>query len=286
MSGAEISNNLLLAEIQKENEELKLALQATEVKLTLKIEEINHRLIQVERENEEQKSRVEILERKKNSILIFGFERKELYITVESIIMLMKNLLHIELVESDFNNIFPLGNTYKSPVKVEFTSFLKKIGVLRSTKNLKGTLISIAHDLTEHQRIEFKILRMHLHTAKQDKNNTCYIRNNRFHVKNRIFTPSDLKNLREGFEHIHQNKPQSDPGTPAIENITNNTEESIEEPIAALPPPTENKTFSFPDITSGAKPSIQVTPKTGAIKKSSTRIYQERNQIHAKILSG
>ncbi|KAG5899694.1 hypothetical protein JTB14_030091 [Gonioctena quinquepunctata] len=241
MSGAEISNKLLLAEIQKGNEELKLALQATEVKLTLKIEEINHRLIQVERENEELKSRVEKLERKKNSIIIFGFEREERYITVESILILMKNLLHIELVESDFNNIYPLGNTYKSPVKVEFTSYLKKIEVLRSTENLKGTSISIAHDLTEQQRIEFKILRKHFHAAKQDKNNTCYIRNNRLHVNNRIFTPSDLENLEEGLEHIHQNKPQSDPGTPAIENITNNTEESIEEPIAALALPTKNK---------------------------------------------
>ncbi|KAG5890662.1 hypothetical protein JTB14_034950 [Gonioctena quinquepunctata] len=196
----------------------------------------------------------------------------------------MKNLLHIELVESDFNNIYPLGNTYKSPVKVEFTSYLKKIEVLRSTENLKGTSISIAHDLTEQQRIEFRIPRKHFHAAKQDTNNTCYIRYNRLHVNNRIFTPSDLENLEEGFEHIHQNKPQSDPGTPAMENITNNTEESIEEPIAALPLPT--KTFAFPDITSGANPSIQVTPKTGAIKKSSTRIYQERNHIHAKILPG
>ncbi|KAG5878330.1 hypothetical protein JTB14_035257 [Gonioctena quinquepunctata] len=195
----------------------------------------------------------------------------------------MKNLLHIQLVESDFNNIYPLGNTYRSPVKVEFTSYLKKIEVLRSTKNLKGTSISIAHDLTEQQRIEFKILRKHFHAAKQDKNNTCYIRNNRLHVNNRIFTPSDLENLEEGFEHIHQNKPQSDPGTPAIENITNNTEESIEEPIAALSLPTENKTFAFPDITSGANPSIQVTPKTGAIKKIINKdIPREKPHTHQK----
>ncbi|KAG5863622.1 hypothetical protein JTB14_026269 [Gonioctena quinquepunctata] len=155
----------------------------------------------------------------------------------------MKNILHIELVESDFNNIYPLGNTYKSLVKVEFTSYLKKIEVLRSTRNLKGTSIRIAHDLTEQQRIEFKILRKHLHATKQDKNNTCYIRNNRLHVNNRIFTPSDLENLEQGFELIHQNKPQSDPGTPAIENIANNTEESIEEPIAALPLPTKKLNF-------------------------------------------
>ncbi|KAG5881811.1 hypothetical protein JTB14_004617 [Gonioctena quinquepunctata] len=153
MSGAEISNKLLQAEIQKGNEESKSALQGT----------------------------------------------KERYITVESIIILMKNILHIELVESDFNNIYPLGNTNKSPVKVEFTSYLKKIEVLRSTKNLKGTSISTAHDLSEQQRIEFKNLRKHLHAARQDKNNTCYIRNNRLHVNNRIFIPSDSENLEEGF---------------------------------------------------------------------------------------
>lgn len=279
MSVSEISNQLILNEIQKGNNELKLALQALEVKLTLKIEEINHRLIQAEKENEDLKKRVEILERnqKKNNIVIFGFEREERYITVDCMIKFMKNFLKIELAESDFNNIYPLGQTYNSPVKVEFTSYFKKIAVLKNAKNLKGTTIRIAQDLTEQQRIESKILRKHLYAAKENKENTCYIKNNRLYVNGRIFTPSELENPEEDSSFKVPTKPQSDPGigTPTIE--TNKCpEQTTEEPTAAQLPATENKTSSTQETTSAGILTNQVTPKTGAIKKINKEVIRDK----------
>ncbi|KAG5871148.1 hypothetical protein JTB14_026112 [Gonioctena quinquepunctata] len=161
MFKAEISNEQILAEIQRGNEELKLALQATEVKLTLKIEEINHRLIQ-------------------------------------------------------------------------------------------GTYISIADDLTELQSPEYRILRKHLYDAKQDKNNTYYIRKNRLHVNNRIFTPSDLENLEKESNFNLQTKPHSDPGTPVSEDKTKNSEEFIKEPNVYYHNQQEKEPrnfMSYPELT-------------------------------------
>ncbi|KAG5897953.1 hypothetical protein JTB14_021132 [Gonioctena quinquepunctata] len=197
----------------------------------------------------------------------------------------MKNLLQIELVESGFNNTYSLGNTYKSPNKVEFTSYLKKITFLKSANNVKGTYISIAHDLTELQRTEYRILRKHLYDAKQYKDNTCYIRKNRLHVNNRIFTPSDLENLEKESNLNLQTKPHSDPGTPVSEDKTKHSEEFIKEPIAILPQPAGNRTLEFPEF-SRDNSSIQITPKTGDIKKKIYKDIPRGKQIHEKILPG
>ncbi|CAG9822064.1 unnamed protein product [Phaedon cochleariae] len=248
---------------------LKSTIQAVEVKLSLKIEEINHRLHQAEKENEELKSKVEILERnqRKNNIIIFGFEREERFISVESIIDLIQKLLNVRLVESDLNNIYSLGQTNNSPIKIEFTSYLKKITVLKGTKNLKGTSISIAHDLTELQRTENKILRKHLYAAKQDKNNTCFMKNNKLHLNDRIFTPSDLESLEEKIEVNFQSQSHSDPGTPTIELTLQNT---IKEPTE--PSQVDNKKIT----DSRGNLGIQVTPKTGAIKKPARDIPRDK----------
>ncbi|KAG5866892.1 hypothetical protein JTB14_036479 [Gonioctena quinquepunctata] len=91
MSGIEISNKQLLNEIVEGNKELQLEIQVVEVEVSVKIVEISHRLVKTEKETEELKKRVEFLERnqKKNSIIIFGLERKERYITPDSIIELL-----------------------------------------------------------------------------------------------------------------------------------------------------------------------------------------------------
>ncbi|KAG5872900.1 hypothetical protein JTB14_026366 [Gonioctena quinquepunctata] len=103
MSGIEISNKQLLNEIVKGNKELQLAIQAVKVKSVCKNWRNKSRLVKTEKETEELEKRVEFLERnqKKNSIIIFGLERKERYITPDSIIELLKNYLNIQLVGND-----------------------------------------------------------------------------------------------------------------------------------------------------------------------------------------
>lgn len=236
MTTEEISNKHLLAEITKGNNDLKAALQAVEVKLALKIEEINRRLINVEKENSELKKRIEVLERnqKKNGIIIFGWERQEQFITTKHIIELLESHLKIHLTDSDFNNIYPLGQSYNSPVKVEFVSFLKKTTILKNRKYLKGSSINIDNDLTVQERKDNKILRKHLMIARQDKANNCFIRNNKLHLNTNIFSAVDLENQENTSLTEYNPKPRSDPGTPAREHAF--YPENLPETSIILPP--------------------------------------------------
>lgn len=147
---------------------MKAIIQAVEVKLSLKIEQVAHRLLGVEKENEVLRNKIESLERnqRKNNIIVFGIERSENYINADYIIALIKDLLNIELVESDISDVYPLGKSRNSPIKIEFTSYLRKLAILKNAKKLKDSRLSISQDFTERQRRENKILRKHMIKAK------------------------------------------------------------------------------------------------------------------------
>ncbi|CAH1155545.1 unnamed protein product, partial [Phaedon cochleariae] len=122
-------------------------------------------------------------------------------------------LVDVNIAESDLNNFYPLGKSNNPPIKIEFTSFLKKAAILKNARNLRGTRISIANDLTIKQRHENSILRRHLNLAKGNKENDCYIRGNRLHVDGKIYTAEELENQEEIGKNTTE-KPQSAPGTP------------------------------------------------------------------------
>lgn len=271
MTTGEISNKHLLAEITKGNNDLKAALQAVEVKLALKIEEINRRLINVEKENSELKKRIEALERnqKKNGIIIFGWERQEQFITTKHLIELLESHLKIHLTESDFNNIYPLGKSYNSPVKVEFVSFLKKTTILKNRKYLKGSSINIDNDLTVQERKDNKILRKHLMIARQDKANNCFIRNNKLHLNTNIFSAVDLEN-QENQENTslteYNPKPRSDPVTPARKHAF--YPENLPETSILLPPAEIKNTVSGKKNLIENLPIQDTPPKRGAANKN------------------
>lgn len=279
MTGVELTNIQLRDEIVKGNEDVKSFLRALEVKLSLKIEEISHRLNKAEKENDELKRRVEYLERerRRNGIIIFGLERHTAIVGVQDIVEFIGNSLKVKLVEGDINSLFTLGRNKNSPIKVEFTSYLKKLTVLKNTKNLKGSSIRITQDLTEQQRSENKILRKHLYSAKQRGVTNCYIRKGRFHMDDRVFTPADLECLEEeGFE-CFPSRPHSDPGTPIHQ--TKSTKEEIGhakpgESTVKLPPPTQPVKLTTTNSVSERGSSI--TPKPGTVQNSLRALARDR----------
>lgn len=174
----DISLKLLYDEIIKNRNEIKNKIEASETRLLMKIEETANRLKLVESENCMLKEEIEILKRnnKKNNLVIFGLKQQKTEITSEYISHKFKELLNVDVREPDLNDLYTLGNSNDSPIKVELTSQLKKKEIIKNCHKLKGTNITIAHDLTLQQRTENQILRKHLNQAKQDKKKICYIK--------------------------------------------------------------------------------------------------------------
>lgn len=84
----------------------------------------------------------------------------------------LKNLFGVEVSKIELNNFYALGKSTSSPILVEFVSFLKKQEILVNARNLKGTKISVANDLTIKQRQDYNILKRHLHLAKRHRRNS------------------------------------------------------------------------------------------------------------------
>ncbi|KAJ8942944.1 hypothetical protein NQ314_009856 [Rhamnusium bicolor] len=123
-----ISVTQLYEEIIKSREDLNNAIQASETTVIPKVESLNRKVIKLEEENQELRARIELLERnsKNNNIDIFGLEISSRESLVELVFQELKRTLCIDITEIDINNIYPLGNSANSPIKIEFVSELKK----------------------------------------------------------------------------------------------------------------------------------------------------------------
>lgn len=73
---------------------------------------------------------------------------------VEYICTELRQLLGIDIIDTDINDIYPLRKDINKPIKVELMSYLKKTYIIQNCYKLKGTNISIAQDLTDIQRNE------------------------------------------------------------------------------------------------------------------------------------
>lgn len=185
--------HLLLEEIKKNRTELKNCIEASEVRVLMKIEDLNERVKQLEKSNQQLQNRVEYLEQssKKNSIIIYGLEVKEKY-NIEHICNNFSRCLKIKIVPENINDFYWLTKLPKNPLKIDFVSNLKKREIFKNCKNLKGTNISISNDHTYIQRQENKILKQHLKAARQNKKNS-YIKGNKLFIDGEVFTVETLK---------------------------------------------------------------------------------------------
>lgn len=222
MNENKTANELILEEIRKSRQELKATIEAVEVRISLKIEETNRKLNKIEKEYKEISEKIEKIEikQKENNIIIFGLHKTPEQINLQTIRSEIKKLVDVDINESDLNNFYPLGKKENCPVKVEFVSYLKKKSILSNGNKLKGTNVSIVNDLTIKQQHEHKILRKHLYLAKQDGNHNSYIRRNKLHVNNEIYSAQELEQQYvDGCRDL--TKPNSASETPAKDSNTN-----------------------------------------------------------------
>lgn len=236
MSEVEKAIKDLHDELVKNRNEIKNFIEASEARLLLKIEELKNTVSQLQKDNNLLNEEVETLKREniKKNIVIFGLNKKREEITAENVCLDLNQLLEIDLNVNDFSDIYPLGKTENSPIKIEFISNLKKKYLMKNCRKLKGKKISIAHDLTRKQRAENKILRKHLFLAKQEeKSQDCFIKGNKLHVNGETYEAGELETID-----YPENKPNSAPSTPT----PGNTEPLLED--QRIPPETPKTVVS------------------------------------------
>ncbi|KAL3279037.1 hypothetical protein HHI36_016553, partial [Cryptolaemus montrouzieri] len=120
-------------EIIRSKAEITKSIKASEANIPLKIGALQGRLEQVEKENSRLKEKLEILERKKKSLIVFGLNEEPRDISLGSISETLKSLLKVEIKDTDISDLYSLG----SPIKVEFTSYFKKKLILSKGSLLK-----------------------------------------------------------------------------------------------------------------------------------------------------
>lgn len=210
------SLNKVLLEIKKCKEELINLILASETRLHLKIEQLNTRILCIEEENSYLKDKVEYLERetKQKSIIIFGLNREPVEIDIDFVCTEILKQIDVKVEHSDISDFYCLGRNKNCPLKVDFTTKIKKQTVLKNANKLKGTGIVIAPDLTIKQREERKFLKTHLERHRK-LGKESYIKGNKLVVDNKKFTIEDLREEEQkADEEQTTRKINSTPNTP------------------------------------------------------------------------
>ncbi|KAJ8982402.1 hypothetical protein NQ317_017204 [Molorchus minor] len=214
---------------------LKNTIEASEVRLLLKIEELNHKIISLENENLLLKNKVEELDRnsRQKNIIIFGLNKKTDEIAPEYICQELKTLLDVNVTASSISNIYSLGKAENSPIKVELVSYMKKREILQHCYRLKGTNITIAHDLTPQQREEHRVLRNYQKKIRENNSGTSYIKRGKIYINNVGYTCEEIGEIEDDV-YREQNTGNSAPSTP-INATTSKVGENTSEQFTHRP---------------------------------------------------
>lgn len=226
----------IYGEILRNRTELKNLGEASEARILLKLETLNDKINNLEIENQQLKDRVELLDRevKKNNLIIFGLEETSESVSIEYICQKLQTLLGIEIHQSDVRDVYRLGKSKNNPVKIEFVSQATKKLVLKNCRQLKGTNISVTHDLTLKQREEGKKLRKHLSRFKENSSNKCTIKGNKLFVKNKTYTIDQLEEAEDGAPILQENN------TSPVSNRREQNNEDIQQSNSINPEGTVN----------------------------------------------
>lgn len=263
--------DVVLEEVRRMTRELKSFIEAVETRISNKVEEISKRITSLEKENLLVLDKLEELDRKgrENSVIIFGLKHPKQIIPIDFITGELKKVVGVDVKDTDLNNYYPLGKTDSCPIKVDFVSFLKKSQVLRQSKLLKGTTVTIANDMTVKQRLESSVLRKHLQIAKQDQNSNCFIKKNRLHVNDQVYTVEQLEIPSDTVEELEV---ASAPGTSVASTAT----------IPELPNRNAAREAYLKHIenSSNISPSPSVQVSDGNLKEPNTQLKQKKEILN------
>lgn len=275
MSLSESNLERILNEMNQIKQELKNAINASETRLHLKIEESQERVRHLEIENIALKKKIEILERRQNSnnIVIFGLNKERNEITFDLIREKLKSLIQVDVNLLEIRDICCLGSRKNCPVKVEFVSNITKRHILSNCKKLTGTGISINNDLTYQQRQELAVLRRHLNIHRQNKNKKSFIRGNKLVVDNIEYTANQLIEIEEKEE--NQERGNSAPSTPCQSLLQEVFEKDLRENV---PLSTPTSSLCQTNTITGVTKKAALKPLNQNTEKIRTRSANERKK--------
>lgn len=207
---AEITNADILEEIRANRRELRSVIDAAEARLSLRLEESNRRVQQLEEENERLRNRVEYLDRtsRASNVIITGLQVPEGSNVPTFVVGELSRLMGIKLCLADLSNAYLIGRSDRKLVKVEFVSYLRRLEVLKSSHKLKGTEIYVNSDLTFKERQESRALR---EQCKQERARgvKCYLRGGKLFMPKTTRKSSEVGNP----DHNSAQRPNSEPSS-------------------------------------------------------------------------
>lgn len=176
------------------NQEIQELKQKFEDELNKKISEWENKYTQL-KENYDKIEK----ELRKNNIVVFGLENPSQDLG-SSVVNILNNHLGTNLTLKDINNVYSFGKqTTRKPIIVKFVSYLTKKEVLRNSRKLKGTGISVVEELSLEEIKENRILRQHLNKARSNKLN-AYIKNKKLTINGQEYTAQQLAEEAEDTE--------------------------------------------------------------------------------------
>lgn len=158
---------------------------------------LEDKVLALEVENKQLKTKLLNVERKlkKNNIFIFGLDPEDTDVT-NAVIKVVNKKLNVALTVNDINNCYQIKNVDGKPILLELISYLKKSEIFNKVSKLKGTGIFFSDDLTYQDRQDKKQLLEHAKLAKA-KNLDVKIKRGSIVVNGEQFTLSDLQTRDE-----------------------------------------------------------------------------------------
>lgn len=167
-SSKEITNSELLELLTRKFDErfdsLSKCIEANNKKIVEDLQEVNIVISVLKEENQAQRDRIQILEKKvrKNNLAVFGLPPEGenfLHITLDKI----NSLLNTQLSAGDISDLYKPRGGAKTPIIIEFVSYTKKREILNRVKefaqDLKQARVFITHDFSREERKIRKFLR-------------------------------------------------------------------------------------------------------------------------------
>ncbi|KAG5883746.1 hypothetical protein JTB14_023168 [Gonioctena quinquepunctata] len=197
----------LKSEIQSIRDSLNGKLETLEEKCT----KLEHKIVEIERFN------------KRNNIVIFGVEAKK--DNVLEVTGKLNEIFNCSLSEKDVNNIYLIGK--KGTIILEFISYLQKLKIFQNLKKLRGTGISVSHDLGPEDQATNKILVKDLKSARVN-NYQAHMKNHKLYVNGTPYTPKGLEDGDKESEAELLPKANSAPHTPSTSHKKDSKKDTIE----------------------------------------------------------
>lgn len=217
------------SENEKTKQDINNTFQTETNKIISCIEQQNKKIETLEKNYKSLENKYLVLERqiRKNNIIIFGLAPTEQENLATFVLEELNNLLQTTLSESDLNNIYVLKTQNGTPIKLEFTSYLKKQQIFQNLSKLKGTKISIVHDQCYEDRVKTKVLTRHLKEARS-KSYLAKIKGQKLIINGVAYEAEELEGNSSTNSPVSNNiksgqniKPSSAPQTPSHSSSAN-----------------------------------------------------------------